>query len=108
MKTRDFKPLRFCLFLGCILAGMLIEAAAAEAKSKPSKKVEAAEKLFNSSEVPRIQIEISPEDIAKLEKYQWRFGPQGERETVKATVKEGKKVYKDVALHLKGAAGSFR
>src|SRR4029453_1657486 len=30
------------------------------------------------------------------------------RETVRATVREGGRVYTNVALHLKGAAGSFR
>lgn len=83
-------------------------ALAADAAKKPGKKAAEAEQLFESMDIPRIQIEITPEDIKTLEKYSFQFGPQGEREQVKATVREGGKVYKDVALQLKGAAGSFR
>lgn len=77
------------------------------AEKKPAK-IDASDKLFSSSELLHISIEIPPEGMTVLEKYQWQFGPQAERESVKATIREGDKVYKDVALHLKGAAGSFR
>ncbi|HEV8543535.1 MAG TPA: CotH kinase family protein [Verrucomicrobiae bacterium] len=109
-----FRP-RFYIALGCSI--LLVAAFGAEAKkpktaksAKPAKekKENAADKLFASQEVPRIKIEISPEGMAVLEKYQWQFGPQQERESVKATVREGGKTYTNVALHLKGAAGSFR
>lgn len=66
------------------------------------------DQLFGDLVVPRIQIEIPSTGIGKLEKYQWQFGQQGERESVNATVREGNHVYTNVALHLKGAAGSFR
>jgi len=112
-----FRP-RFYIALGCTI--LLVAAFGAEAKkpktaksAKPAKapkekKENAADKLFASQEIPRIKIEISPEGMAILEKYQWQFGPQPERESVKATIREGEKTYTNVALHLKGAAGSFR
>ena len=56
--------------------------------------------LFTNGPIPRIQIQVSPEAYASL-----RREP---RQNVTATVKEGGKTYYNVALHLKGAAGSFR
>ncbi|WCJ58432.1 CotH kinase family protein [Fontisphaera persica] len=56
--------------------------------------------LFTNGPIPRIQIEISREAYESL-----RRNP---RQNVSATVKEGGKTYLNVALHLKGAAGSFR
>jgi len=67
-----------------------------------------------TSEVPsdlwRIQIEIGSRDVQKLRGYWWqgqRGSPQG-RPEVFATVREGGVTYTNVAIHLKGAAGSFR
>jgi hypothetical protein len=56
--------------------------------------------LFTNGSIPRIQIEVSPAAYESL-----RRNP---RQNVTATVKEGGKTYFNVALHLKGAAGSFR
>jgi len=81
---------------------------AAETKSGPSKKDVASDKFFESSDVPHIRIEIPEEGLTELKKYQWQFGPQTERENVKVTIREGGKVLTNVAVHLKGAAGSFR
>jgi len=66
------------------------------------------------SEVPkdllRIQIEIAPPDAERLRRYFWDGwqGRRQERPEVRATVREGGAVYTNVAVHLKGAAGSFR
>jgi spore coat protein CotH len=83
-----------------------------KAKTKPPKvkAVDPGEDLFTSTQVFRIQIEIPEAEIAPLREYHWGgWGdPQHKRATVKATVREGDKEYKDVAIHLKGAAGSFR
>ena len=69
---------------------------------------EAAE-LFRDGNIPRIQIEIPEAGLAVLRKYRWKWGGNDdERVPVSATVKEGKTVYTNVALRLKGAAGSFR
>ncbi len=58
----------------------------------------------------RIQIEIPARDIAALQRtsFEWRRGPRDERPEVLVTVREGGTVHTNVALHLKGSAGSFR
>jgi len=61
---------------------------------------DAADAFFQSGEIPLIQIQIPPAGIEKLR----RNG----REDVKATVRDGDTEYADVAVHLKGAAGSYR
>jgi DNA-binding transcriptional MerR regulator len=61
-------------------------------------------------DLPRLEIEIAPKDAEILRGYYWngmRGQPQ-ERPEVLATVREGQTVYTNVAVHLKGAAGSFR
>jgi spore coat protein H len=62
------------------------------------------------SDLWRIHIEIAPKDVEKLRGYFWngRGGQHQERPEVLASVREGETVYTKVALHLKGAAGSFR
>src|SRR5262245_40710993 len=62
--------------------------------------------LFEDSRITRVKIEISPEDIAELKSEKLNASKQ--RRKVKATVREGDRVYRDVALHLKGSFGSFR
>ncbi len=93
---------------GALLLATVLFAAAAEPARRQGRKAEEAEKFFASTEVVKIQIQITPEDIKKLEKYTWQFGPQGDREQVQVTVREGGRTYTNVALQLKGAAGSFR
>src|SRR5688572_1955805 len=56
--------------------------------------------IFTNGVVPRIQLTISPEGIAAL-----RVSP---RQYVKAVVREGTNVWREVGIHLKGAVGSFR
>lgn len=66
------------------------------------------------SDVPgdlmRLRIEIAADGVARLRGYEWNGwrGTRAERPEVLATVREGGVVYRGVALHLKGAAGSFR
>lgn len=57
--------------------------------------------FFKANTVIQLAIELEKQDLDSL-----RREP---RKYVKATLKEGEKVvYRDVAIHLKGAAGSFR
>jgi spore coat protein H len=56
----------------------------------------------------RLHIEIQEKDLAKLRPYRWHPGAQRSRPEVIATVREGGRIYTNVAIHLKGAAGSFR
>ncbi len=65
--------------------------------------------FFTNDSVLQIQIEISNKGLATLRQYQWN--PQAQptdRIPVPATVREGTTVYTNVAVHLKGQAGSFR
>jgi hypothetical protein len=99
--------------LGILLAslfiltgGVISPAKASESKEKPAK---FDESIFTNRAVPRIQITISDEGMATLRRYHWKWGGNdSERVQVRATVKEGAAVYTNVAVHLKGAAGSFR
>jgi spore coat protein CotH len=57
--------------------------------------------FFQNGVIPRLQIDISPEEYKKLH--------DANREYVKCTVTEDQRVrYTNVGVHLKGAAGSFR
>src|SRR5260221_14061433 len=104
--------LRTALYLILICAtttGVLAKDKPSKGKSKKEDKAAAeGTKLFDSAEVLRLRIDIPEKGIETLKKYQWYFGPQAEREQVRAIVHEGSRVYTNVALHLKGAAGSFR
>ena len=56
--------------------------------------------LFTNGPVPELRFEVSPANLNSLR----RDG----RVVVPVTLHEGERSYKDVGLHLKGAAGSFR
>ncbi len=76
-------------------------------QATPNERVKAPKSdLFTSASVVRIRIEISPAGMDTLRRTHWR-GLQ-ERPTAQATVWEGKVAYTNVAIHVKGAAGSFR
>src|SRR5262245_7023938 len=60
-----------------------------------------SEEFFKSDKVLNLTLDLAPKELDSI-----RREP---RKYVKATLKEGDKiVYKDVGMHLKGAAGSFR
>ncbi len=67
----------------------------------------ASDQLFGGLEVLSIRIDIPEEGMDRLRGYFWQQGSEA-RPEVLAAVREGGKTYRDVALHLKGAAGSFR
>jgi spore coat protein CotH len=56
--------------------------------------------FFKSDKIVELSIELSPKDLDAL-----RRSP---RAYAKATLKEGEHTYKDIGIHIKGAAGSFR
>jgi spore coat protein H len=62
--------------------------------------VAASDEFFDSGKIIELVIDVDAKELAAL--------GRDPRKYVKATVKEGDKVYKDVGIHLKGAAGSFR
>jgi spore coat protein CotH len=69
-------------------------------KSAGKKPTEASAELFKGGKVLKIDIHIDPKEMDAL-----RREP---RKYARATLKEGDNVYKNVGLHVKGAAGSFR
>jgi spore coat protein H len=90
-----------------------VESAAAKEKSsvettdKPKgagkRKVDA---LFEPPTLVRIQVLIPPAGLNVLRRTHWGNGQ--DRPEAKVTIVEGGRTYTNVALHLKGAAGSFR
>jgi len=56
--------------------------------------------IFTNGVVPRIRLAISPEGVAEL-----RVSP---RQYVKAVLREGTNVWREVGVHLRGTVGSFR
>ena len=65
-----------------------------------------ADAIFTKPTLFRIEIEIPRSGMSALRRTHWEGGQ--ERPVAQATVKEGGTLYTNVALHLKGAAGSFR
>jgi hypothetical protein len=90
--------------LGCLLFAARIDGAdAAGPKGK------ASDELFRDGFIPKIRIQIPPEGMAKLRKYEWKWGGNDDqRVAVPGTVIEGGRTYTNVSIRLKGAAGSFR
>jgi len=69
----------------------------------------AGDELFSQRIIPRLRIEIPPEGMEVLREYHWRRNEDNlPRKDVRAIVREGEIVYTNVAIHLKGSAGSFR
>ena len=64
--------------------------------------------IFTKPTVLSIEIEIPRTGMNLLRRTQWGGGGGDARPTARATVREGGVVYTNVAVHLKGAAGSFR
>jgi len=92
---------RWFHWLGLVWFGwVLLPAGALASGAQRNQDLAASSAFFSNVVVYRIQIQIAPEDLARLRKDQHRF--------VRATVKEGGKTYEDVGVHLKGSAGSFR
>ena len=94
-----------CLALACSLSAAAVMGA--PVPSRAAKPTAASQPdLFDSTNVVRIQIEISRTGISQLSSTSRGNGRA--RPTVMATIREGGQVYTNVAIHLKGAAGSFR
>src|ERR1041385_456748 len=77
--------------------------------AEPAQAGTAGDELFTNVLVSRLRLEIPPEGMAVLQSYEWNRDLNGQdRSNVLATVREGNKVYTNVAVHLKGGLGSFR
>jgi spore coat protein H len=66
----------------------------------PSLRQDKSDDFFASGVIPNLRIEIAPTNMASLRR--------DERTYVRATVREGDRVYEEVGIHLKGAAGSHQ
>ncbi|HEV7868445.1 MAG TPA: CotH kinase family protein [Chthoniobacteraceae bacterium] len=67
--------------------------------TKAQKQQKKADELFNGP-IRSVEIQLEPAELERLKR--------DERNYVEASLKEGEKTYKGVALKLKGAAGSFQ
>ncbi|MGE3808967.1 MAG: CotH kinase family protein [Gemmataceae bacterium] len=86
-----------CLFI----AVLLIEAAVlVPGRAEPPAKPDPSDDFFNNNKVWELSIEIDKPNLELLRRENRKY--------VRCTLTEGGKVYKDVGVHLKGAAGSFR
>jgi len=86
------------LLLGIPLAGLMLYGAGNAVP--PNSPPDAAADLFSGRAVRHISLSIGAAELAEL-----RRSPRG---YVRATVTEGNARFPDVAVHLKGATGSFR
>src|SRR5262245_52259037 len=66
----------------------------------PATKTNAADQFFRDGLIPHVKIQITGTNLTALQRENRKY--------VRCTVREGEKTYEDVAIHLKGAAGSFR
>jgi spore coat protein H len=101
-------PARWITGLGVL--GLLIQGWGARVEGK-TRAADGGDELFSSTNVPRIEIEIPAKGVERLRGRGWNWGwggPSRERPEVQATVREGGQTYTNVALHLKGSAGSFQ
>jgi hypothetical protein len=95
-------PTNWIRFPGHLAGAVLAFALASGVNSQPA--FTSGDELFTTFFVPHLEIEISPEGMKVLENYRQVWGqPRPERIDVKATVREGRAVYTNVALHLKGS-----
>src|SRR5829696_1396284 len=90
--SREDSRWQLCLLL-CLIAfscsGALLE-----------RRRDKSDDFFESGVVPELRIEITGTNLTQLRRQQ--------RNYVRATVRDGERVYQDVGIHLKGAAGSWR
>jgi len=69
----------------------------------------AGDDLFADGIVTPLRIEVSATEMEVLRRYAFqREAPQEERQSARCTVREGAQTWTNVAIHLKGSAGSFR
>lgn len=98
------------LWLGCLSLLAIRPGALHGASYRPTaSRSHVGDELFtNNSGVRHLHIEISEEGMELLRRHSYRSRQEGQRTNVAATVREGKQVWTNVAVHIKGALGSFR
>lgn len=99
---------RWWLAVG-LVAFVTANTPAAEAAADSSTLAAPAADIFVRGVIPSIEIEIPEAGLQVLRAYKWReVTEDNPREDVQATVREGDRIYTNVAVHLKGSYGSFR
>jgi spore coat protein H len=96
----SMRPDLICLFLIAVLLSVLNPRMTEAASYGRAGKKPPGEAIFDNKTVLPLRIEISTNELARLRR--------NDREPVRATVFEGSNVWRDVGLHVKGAAGSRR
>ncbi len=76
----------------------------AKQDGEKKEKEDKTKKLFEGRMVPSFRIEIAPPEMQKLRNEPRKYV----KAQIKVTTPDGEQTFKDVAIHLKGAAGSFR
>jgi hypothetical protein len=83
--------------------------ASAPGGSKPEQLRALSDELFTNASIRHLRLEITRDGITALRRYRWqRSVDPDDRPEVPCVVREGDRVWTNVAVHLKGAAGSFR
>ena len=102
--------LRWRILRRSLLGGMVawLSLGTAIAAGQGTVRPDPSDDLFTNAAVRHLSIEIAEPGMDQLRKTVPRHRSQAERPSVPATVREGKLVWTNVSLHLKGAAGSFR
>src|SRR5947209_7801123 len=77
---------------------------AAQGAAPNAQDQKAGDDLFAGGVIPKLDFQISPESMKVLRDYHqvWRQ-PRPERQDVPVTIREGARIYTNVALHLKGS-----
>src|SRR3954465_1286961 len=88
-----------------LFAGALGSARAAHLRPSTSR---AAADLFTGDGVPRLEIEVDKDGLNVLAANSSNRYNAPNRPEALATIREGTNTYRQVAIHLKGSAGSFR
>lgn len=104
-KQVGLRALLWVVMLICLIsAGSAAEKPGKKEDGKTSRR-EAAERFFTQTTIPVLHFEVPEEALQQLRSTQWR---EGNRPVVRVRFREGTQVYTNVALHLKGSAGSFQ
>lgn len=90
-------PLRM---LAVLLTGLFVLPTIAQEKKDDKKKDPSDEVFKPAGAVPKFKITVDPDNLKLLKKEP--------RKSVRCTVQIGNDTFQDVAIHLKGAAGSYR
>lgn len=90
----------FAIGVLAAFGGLGGDAAPPETTSKKAAEKLEADEFFKTPRVVHLSLEIAPGDYEALKKEARKY--------VRATLKEGENTWTNVAVHLKGAAGSFK